>query len=179
MRVMSRCRFRDQIVVVTGAASGIGRATALAFVREGARVHLVDLCAEPLQQVSEDFDFRLLKEDRFDEPRDESAWRQKIIFERRPMQDDDWQKLAAVAHEVGVLQHQTRPALRSGTLDSDHDYDYDPLQYVRDWCRFVGAVQTPQRQVWDVEESLEWLATLCNDDSEYCMVLVVLEALGP
>ena len=134
------------------------------------------LCAEPLQQVSEDFDFRLLKEDRFDEPRDESAWRQKIIFERRPMQDDDWQKLAAVAHEVGVLQHQTRPALRSGTLDSDHDYD--PLQYVRDWCRFVGAVQTPQRQVWDVEESLEWLATLCNDDSEYCMVLVVLEALG-
>lgn len=35
--------FRDKVVVITGAGSGIGRAVALAFAKEGARVHVVDL----------------------------------------------------------------------------------------------------------------------------------------
>ncbi len=37
---------RDAVVVITGAGSGIGRATALAFARQGARLHLVDLDLE-------------------------------------------------------------------------------------------------------------------------------------
>ncbi len=36
-------RFQEKVVVVTGGASGIGRATALAFAREGARVVVADL----------------------------------------------------------------------------------------------------------------------------------------
>jgi NAD(P)-dependent dehydrogenase (short-subunit alcohol dehydrogenase family) len=36
-------RFNDKVAFVTGAASGIGRATALAFAAEGARVVLADL----------------------------------------------------------------------------------------------------------------------------------------
>lgn len=36
-------RFTDKVVIVTGAASGLARATALAFAREGARLALVDI----------------------------------------------------------------------------------------------------------------------------------------
>ncbi len=38
-------RFQDKIAVVTGGASGIGQATALAFVKEGAKVVILDLAA--------------------------------------------------------------------------------------------------------------------------------------
>ncbi len=44
-------RFQEKAVIVTGAARGIGRAIALAFVREGARVALVDADGEALRRL--------------------------------------------------------------------------------------------------------------------------------
>jgi NAD(P)-dependent dehydrogenase (short-subunit alcohol dehydrogenase family) len=44
--------FHDRTAFVTGAASGIGRATALAFARAGARVALVDLSGDGLQETA-------------------------------------------------------------------------------------------------------------------------------
>jgi NAD(P)-dependent dehydrogenase (short-subunit alcohol dehydrogenase family) len=44
-------RLQDKIAIVTGAASGIGRATALFFAREGARLVLNDLDREGLERV--------------------------------------------------------------------------------------------------------------------------------
>lgn len=45
-------RFEGKAAVVTGAATGIGRATALAFAREGASVALVDVNAEAMNETA-------------------------------------------------------------------------------------------------------------------------------
>ena len=42
-------RFENKVVIVTGAASGIGFATAMRFAEEGARLVLVDRNSEQLQ----------------------------------------------------------------------------------------------------------------------------------
>ncbi len=44
-------RLQDKVAIVTGAASGIGRASAIAFAREGARLVLNDLDAPGLEAV--------------------------------------------------------------------------------------------------------------------------------
>jgi NAD(P)-dependent dehydrogenase (short-subunit alcohol dehydrogenase family) len=42
----------NRVVVITGAASGIGRATALAFARAGARVHVADIDEDGVRAVA-------------------------------------------------------------------------------------------------------------------------------
>ena len=42
---------KDKVVVITGAGSGIGRATALAFAAEGADLVLADVKADRLEAV--------------------------------------------------------------------------------------------------------------------------------
>ncbi|MCK7486309.1 MAG: SDR family oxidoreductase [Bacillus subtilis] len=46
-------RFQDQVVIVTGAAYGIGRATALAFAKEGAKVVVTDYNGKKLADTVE------------------------------------------------------------------------------------------------------------------------------
>lgn len=45
-------KLNDKVIIVTGAAGGIGSASAKRFVEEGARVLLVDLEAGPLQEIA-------------------------------------------------------------------------------------------------------------------------------
>lgn len=45
-------RFADRVALVTGAASGIGRATALRLAEEGAALFCCDVQQEPLEQVA-------------------------------------------------------------------------------------------------------------------------------
>jgi len=45
---------KEKVVLITGAGGGIGKATAIHFVKAGAFVHLVDTRAEVLQQLASD-----------------------------------------------------------------------------------------------------------------------------
>ena len=53
-------RFIGRTIIVTGAGSGIGRATALRLLREGARVIATDVIAERLDSLTEDADGELV-----------------------------------------------------------------------------------------------------------------------
>lgn len=65
---MTKNRFKDQVVVVTGASSGIGRAAALAFAREGAETVLLSRSREKLEAVADEI--RALGADVFVAPAD-------------------------------------------------------------------------------------------------------------
>lgn len=45
-------KIQNAVVVITGASSGIGKATALAFARKGATVVVAARREEPLQQTA-------------------------------------------------------------------------------------------------------------------------------
>jgi len=65
---MSQNRFQNQVVIVTGASSGIGRAAALSFAREGATTVLLSRSREKLEKVAEEI--REFSEDVFVAPAD-------------------------------------------------------------------------------------------------------------
>lgn len=53
MEERKHLRLRDKVAIVTGAASGIGRATALAFARQGAYVGVADINVEGATKTAE------------------------------------------------------------------------------------------------------------------------------
>jgi 2-keto-3-deoxy-L-fuconate dehydrogenase len=56
-------RLRGKTAVVTAAAQGIGRATAIAFAREGAKVHATDVAVDKLQDLKGEGDVAVARLD--------------------------------------------------------------------------------------------------------------------
>ena len=46
-------RMKDKVVIVTGAAKGIGRETAITFAKEGAKLGIVDIDKENLRPTAD------------------------------------------------------------------------------------------------------------------------------
>ncbi len=51
---MSKKRFEDMVVLITGASGGIGKASAIDFAKEGAKLVLVSRSKNKLDRVSEE-----------------------------------------------------------------------------------------------------------------------------
>jgi NAD(P)-dependent dehydrogenase (short-subunit alcohol dehydrogenase family) len=84
----SAARFTDRVAVVTGAASGIGAATAERLAEEGAAVVLTDVAAEAGERVADGI----------------RARGARAVFVRADAADpDDWERVVAAAHGFGPI----------------------------------------------------------------------------
>ncbi|MFF3334222.1 SDR family oxidoreductase [Streptomyces sp. NPDC002888] len=133
-------RFGGQLVLVTGAASGIGRATALAFAEAGARVIVVDRDADGAARTAETSRLMGAPE----------AWAEAVdVSDEQAME-----KLAArVAAEYGVLDVLVNNAgigLSGSFLDTTSD-DWRRVLDVNLWgvihgCRLFGRQMAERGQ---------------------------------
>ena len=111
-------RFKDQVAIVTGAASGIGKATAIKFAQEGAHIVICDRDEEQARPVAESIETldrrcQIIPMDVSDSPQVQSAIDQAIatmgqvdvvvnnagINLRKPPQeitDDDWNNVIGI-----------------------------------------------------------------------------------
>ena len=100
----------DSVVVITGASSGIGHATALAFAERGARVVLVSRSAEALGEVA-----REIGANAFAVPADVSKWDdiERVVAQtiHRFGHIDVWINNAAVA-EWSLIENLTPEGIR-------------------------------------------------------------------
>ncbi len=71
-------RLRDRVAVVTGAASGIGLATARRFAEEGARVVAVDLATDSIETLAKELDGDAVTCDVTDEAAVEAMFEQVV-----------------------------------------------------------------------------------------------------
>jgi 3-hydroxy acid dehydrogenase / malonic semialdehyde reductase len=105
-------RLEGRIVCVTGASSGIGRASALAFAREGARLLVAARRGERLESLAPELrrlgapDVRTLVVDVRDEPAVRGA------VEALP---DEWKELEVLVNNAGLSRGLT--PLQEGLLD--------------------------------------------------------------
>ncbi|MGW2114670.1 SDR family oxidoreductase [Streptomyces zhihengii] len=125
-------RFAGQLVLVTGAASGIGRATALAFAGAGARVVVVDRDAEGAAGTAESALAAGAAE----------AWAETVDVADEQAMETLAEKVTAEYGVVDVLVNNAGVGLSGSFLDTDTE-DWKQVLDVNLWgvihgCRLFG-----------------------------------------
>jgi NAD(P)-dependent dehydrogenase (short-subunit alcohol dehydrogenase family) len=129
---------RDKLVVITGAASGIGRATANAFAREHAKLVLCDVNEDGLREVEREVSSQV----------DHIEWRITDVSSRQAMRE-----LAESVHErfpaVDVLVNNAGVGQSGGLLDMTLD-DWEWVLSINLWgvihgCHYFVPKMVEQR----------------------------------
>ncbi|MET8640530.1 SDR family oxidoreductase [Streptomyces sp. NPDC004675] len=133
-------RFAGQLVLVTGAGSGIGRATALAFAEAGARVVAVDRDAEGAARTAE--------QARSNGAR--SAWAETVDVSDEQAMEKLAEKVAAEYGVVDVLVNNAGIGLSGSFFDTTTD-DWRRVLAVNLWgvihgCRLFGRKMAERGQ---------------------------------
>lgn len=144
-------RFADQVVVITGAGNGIGRACALRFAAQGAAVVAADLQPGPLATTVADI---------------EAAGGRAIAVALDATSPADNEAMAAAAIDAfGRLDLLITAAgishseYRSGDLENDLKYMMSNLENVETpWRTFLELEVDAFRKVIDVNLTGTWLA---------------------
>ncbi|KAJ9614093.1 hypothetical protein H2200_002229 [Cladophialophora chaetospira] len=133
----------QKIVLVTGAASGIGLATAQLFAQQGAKVILVDLSTSKLKaaadKIGHDCDFRAC---------DVSSWEQQVsLF--------DWVVRTHGAPEVVCLNAGIDPEIETWISDTakqqvDSNYLADDFEELDDPAGGQRQLKPPPKSILDV-----------------------------
>ncbi|MFG3507253.1 SDR family oxidoreductase [Streptomyces sp. NPDC047821] len=133
-------RFGGQLVLVTGAASGIGRATAFAFAEAGARVVAVDRDAEGAARTAETA--RLVGAP--------DAWGEEVDVSDERAMEKLAEKVAAEYGTVDVLVNNAGIGLSGAFLDTTSE-DWRKVLDVNLWgvihgCRIFGRQMAERGQ---------------------------------
>ncbi|MDF6019944.1 SDR family oxidoreductase [Streptomyces sp. JH34] len=133
-------RFGGQLVLVTGAASGIGRATALSFARAGARVVAVDRDAEGVARTAETAR----------QVGASAAWAETVDVGDEQAMEKLAEKVAAECGVVDVLVNNAGIGLSGSFLDTTSE-DWRNVLDVNLWgvihgCRIFGRQMADRGQ---------------------------------
>lgn len=133
-------RFGGQLVLVTGAASGIGRATVFAFAESGARVVAVDRDAEGVARTAEMA--RLIGAPR--------AWAETVDVSDEEAMEKLAEKVATECGTVDVLVNNAGIGLSGSFLDTTSE-DWKSVLDVNLWgvihgCRIFGGQMAARGQ---------------------------------
>lgn len=110
-------RLKDRVCLITGGAAGIGKATAIRFAEEGAKVVICDLAEEAGKQVAEEIGGKFYKVNVADR-QDVQAWVDDVVKE--------FGRVDVLVNNAGVLRDGLFVKVKEGELVkqmSESDWD--------------------------------------------------------